>query len=147
VTSCLDGLHFSYDHTSASNYSTPVTPESYQRLLTEVDFTSEINIGRNISISPVCLVHKYPIDLTQIRSLASLNSEKQEDQRRIVLSWDTSLRLELDLAPGPGHPLFFDALEIPFTQSVKYTVDQERPKAPLAPNSAGGRRNRYVLAS
>jgi len=49
VTSYLDGLHFSYDHTSASNYSTPVTPESYQRLLTEVDLTSEINIGRNIS--------------------------------------------------------------------------------------------------
>ena len=49
VTSYLDGLHFSYDHTSASNYSIPVTPESYQRLLTEVDFTSEINIGRNIS--------------------------------------------------------------------------------------------------
>jgi len=71
----------------------------------------------------VCLVHQYLIDLTQIRSLDSLNSEKPEDQRLIVLSWDTFLLLELDFTPGPGRPLFFDALEIPFTQSVKYTVD------------------------
>lgn len=66
----------------------------------------------------MCLVPICPIDLTQIRSLASLNSEKPEDQRRIVLSWDTSLLPELDFTPGPSDPLFFDALEIPFTQSV-----------------------------
>ena len=71
----------------------------------------------------MCLVRQCPIDLTQIRSLAPPNSEKPEDQRHIVLSWDTSLLLELDFTPGPSHPLFFDALEIPFTQSVKYTMN------------------------
>jgi len=49
ITSYLEGPHFSYDHTSAFNYSMPVTPESYQTLLTSVEFASEINIGRNIS--------------------------------------------------------------------------------------------------
>ena len=73
----------------------------------------------------MCLVHKCPIDLTQIRSLASLNSEKPEDQRRIVLSWATSLRLKLDFTPGPSDPLFFDALEIPFTRSVLCSVKQK----------------------
>lgn len=73
----------------------------------------------------MCLVHKCPINLTQIRSLASLNSEKPEDQRRIVLSWATSLLLELDFTPGPSDPLFFDALEIPFTRSVMRSVKQK----------------------
>ena len=73
----------------------------------------------------MCLVYICPIDLTQIRSLASLNSEKPEDQRHIVLSWDTSLLLELDFTPGPSDPLFFDALEIPFTQSVMCSVKQK----------------------
>lgn len=42
----------------------------------------------------------------------------------VVLSRDTSVLLELDFTPGPGHPLSFDALKIPFTQSVKYVVEQ-----------------------
>jgi len=49
ITSYLDGPHFAYDHTSAFNYSTPVTPESYQTLLSNEDLASEINIGRNVS--------------------------------------------------------------------------------------------------
>lgn len=49
ITSYFDGPHFSFDHTSAFNHSIPVTPELYHTLLTGVDFTSEINIGRNIS--------------------------------------------------------------------------------------------------
>jgi hypothetical protein len=79
---------------------------------------AEISALSSVS-SPHC-----PIDLTQIRSLAPLNSEKPEDQKRVVLSRDTSLLLELDFTPGSSHTLSFDALEIPFTQSVKYTVDQ-----------------------
>ena len=75
-------------------------------------------------LSPVCLVYECPNDLTQLRSLASLNSEKSEDQRHIVLSRDTSLLLELEFNTGPSHVLFFDALEIPFTQSVRYAVKQ-----------------------
>ena len=49
ITSYLDGPHFAYDKTSAFNYSTPVTPESYQTLLTNECRLSEINIGRNVS--------------------------------------------------------------------------------------------------
>ena len=49
ITSYLDGPHFAYDKTSAFNYSTPVTPESYQTLLMNECPTSEINIGRNVS--------------------------------------------------------------------------------------------------
>ena len=49
ITSYLDGPHFAYDKTSAFNYSTPVTPESYQTLLTNECRISEINISRNVS--------------------------------------------------------------------------------------------------
>ena len=49
ITSYLDGPHFAYDKTSAFNYSTPVTPESYQTLLMNECPISEINIGRNVS--------------------------------------------------------------------------------------------------
>ena len=49
ITSYLDGPHFAYDKTSAFNYTTPVTPESYQTLLTNECRLSEINIGRNVS--------------------------------------------------------------------------------------------------
>ena len=49
IASYLDGPHFAYDKTSAFNYSTPVTPESYQMLLTNECHLSEINIGRNVS--------------------------------------------------------------------------------------------------
>ena len=49
MTSYLDGPHFAYDKSSAFNYSTPVTPESYQTLLMNECRLSEINIGRNVS--------------------------------------------------------------------------------------------------
>ena len=31
--------------------------------------------------------------------------------------------LELDFTPSPSHSLIFDALEVPLTRSVKYSVD------------------------
>ena len=49
ITSYLDGPHFAYDKTSAFNYSTPVTPESYETLLANECRLSEINIDRNVS--------------------------------------------------------------------------------------------------
>jgi len=48
INSHLEGPHFSYDLTSAFNHSAPVTPESYQALLINTEFSSEININRNI---------------------------------------------------------------------------------------------------
>jgi len=62
-----------------------------------------------------------------IRSPAPLTPEELEDGRRIVLSRDTSLVLELNFTPSPGHPLAFDALEIPHTRSVKYVIAQNGP--------------------
>lgn len=62
-----------------------------------------------------------------LRSLAPLNSEELEDQRRIVLSRDTSLILKLNFTPTPGHPLAFDALVIPRTRSVKHDLDRNNP--------------------
>jgi len=123
ITSYLDGPHFSYDDTSAFNYSMPVTPESYRTLLTGVEFASEINIGRNISFSKWVYLFPYQsLDLSDTsRSLIPLNSEEQEDQRHIVLSQDTSLVLELCLKPGPDHCLAFDALEIPGTHPTNPT--------------------------
>ena len=49
IISYLNGPHFSYDHASAFNSGTPVTPGSYQNLLTDIEFASELNIARNIS--------------------------------------------------------------------------------------------------
>jgi len=49
IISYLNGPHFSYDHTSTFNSDTRVTPESYEKLLTDVGFASEINIARSIS--------------------------------------------------------------------------------------------------
>ena len=51
-----------------------------------------------------------------------------EDERRIVLSPDTSLVLKLNFTPSPGRPLAFDALEIPYTRSVKYVIAQNGPR-------------------
>ena len=53
-----------------------------------------------------------------------LQSERAEGQRHIVLCRDASLVLELDFTPGPSHTVPFDAVEIPFTRSVKYPVAQ-----------------------
>jgi len=127
ITSYLEGPHFSYDHASAFNYSMPVTPESYQALLTGVEFASEINIGRNISFYKwVYLFRHRSLDLSDTsRSLIPLNSEEQEDQRHIVLSQDTSFVLELSLKPGPDHLLAFDALETPGTHSTNPTFLRE----------------------
>jgi hypothetical protein len=55
------------------------------------------------------------------------NSDKLEDQRRIVISQDTSLVLELNFTPSPGYPLAFDALEIPLTRSVNCAVGRKNP--------------------
>jgi len=69
--------------------------------------------------------HSQSLDLSDtLRPLALLDSEELEDQRRIVLSRDTSIVLELNFTPSPGHPLAFDALEIPRTCSVNHVIDR-----------------------
>jgi hypothetical protein len=60
--------------------------------------------------------------------LALHNSDTFEDQRRIVVSQGTSLVLKLNFTPSPGHPLAFDALEIPLTRSVKYAAGRKNPR-------------------
>jgi hypothetical protein len=125
MTSYFDGPHFSYDQTSAFNYGTPITPDSYQTLLTDVVLASEINIGRNISFFQWVYLPQ-SLDLSDTpRWLAPLDLGEQEDQRCIVLSQETSVVLELNFNPGPSiHPLKFDALEIPLTRSVNSAVDR-----------------------
>ena len=59
-----------------------------------------------------------------LRSLASRDSDPQEDPRHIVLSRDTSLVLELDFTPDSDRVLPFNALKIPFTRSVDHYGDQ-----------------------
>jgi hypothetical protein len=49
----------------------------------------------------------------------------QESQRHLVLSRDTFIVLELDFSSSPGHPLAFDALEIPFARFFNHTIDRK----------------------
>jgi len=70
------------------------------------------------------------LDLSDtLRSLVPLvDVEEVEDETRIILSRDTSLVLELNFTSSPGHPLGFDALEIPLTHSVNDIADRKGPQ-------------------
>jgi hypothetical protein len=81
----------------------------------------------NYRLSSVSIICHRSIYLTYLGHWPHSTPEAPEDQRRIVLSWDTSLVLELAFTPSSGHPLAFDALKIPLTRSVDHGVYRNHP--------------------
>jgi hypothetical protein len=66
------------------------------------------------------MICRRSIYLTHLGHWPNSTPEAPEDQRRIVLSRDTFVVLELAFTPSPGHPLAFDALKIPLINSIVY---------------------------